>query len=330
MMKFSQYITLPLLLIPALVQADVSDSALFEISGTQVAEVQKAADLIAGGADVNARDAAGNTPLMVASVHVARNGYADDVWRELLAVYVAAGVDLHARNNAGLNAAELCAYAWGPFNANVAQALMARGVEMRPDFRLLYACRTGNAKAVTAALADGADADVHHALPLKLSMEPGTLSRPNQDAVVLALLAGGADPNADAAAVLHIAVHARHVKTLEALFAHGLDLSLCASSDIVDALGFLWLQEEEFPKPCFDVLIRHGANVNEYGRQPGKVVREPLLHLAVRYQGTAEVARLLELGADPALRDAQGRTALDLARELKRCTLIPLLEAAGK
>ena len=84
MMKIVQYITLPLLLIPALVQAEVSDSALFDISGTQVAEVQKAADLIAGGADVNARDAAGNTPLMIASAHVARNGYADEVWRELL------------------------------------------------------------------------------------------------------------------------------------------------------------------------------------------------------------------------------------------------------
>lgn len=305
-----------------------ASAGLFEISGMQVSDVQRATELIAAGADVNARDAEGNTPLMVASAHVARNGYADDVWRELLRVYVAAGVDLHARNNAGLNVAELCAYAWGPFNAGVAQELMARGVEMRPDYRLLYACRTGSDEAVKSALAAGANADVHHALPLKLSMEPGTLSRPNQDAVVLALLEGGADPNADAAAVLHVAVHSRHVTTLEALFAHGLDLSLCASADIADALGYLWLQEEEFPKLCFDVLIRNGADVNAYRQQPGKVVREPLLHLAVRYQGAAELTRLLELGADPSLTDEQGRTALDLARELNRCDLIPLLEAA--
>lgn len=328
MMKIVQYITLPLLLIPALVQAEVSDSALFDISGTQVAEVQKAADLIASGADVNARDAEGNTPLMIASAHVARNGYADEVWRELLNIYVAAGADLQARNNAGLNAAELCAYAWGPFNANVAQELMSRGVEMRPVYRLLYACRTGNAAAVTAALAAGADADVHHALPLKLSMEPGTLSRPNQDAVVAALLEGGANPNADAPAVLHCAVHSRRAQTLASLFAHGLDLSLCSSSDIADALGYLWLQEEEFPKLCFDILIRNGADVNAYRQQPGKVVREPLLHLAVRYQGAAEVSRLLELGADPTLTDEHGRTSLDLARELKRYDLIPLLETA--
>lgn len=53
-MKYS-----PFILIPALAQAVVRDSALFEISGIQVAEVQKAEDLIAGGTDVNARDAEG-------------------------------------------------------------------------------------------------------------------------------------------------------------------------------------------------------------------------------------------------------------------------------
>ena len=77
-----------------------------------------------------------------------------------------------------------------------------------------------------------------------------------------------------------------------------------------------------------DVHLRNGADVNAYRQQPGKVVREPLLHLAVRYQGAAELTRLLELGADPTLTDEHGRTSLALARELKRYDLIPLLETA--
>ena len=57
---------------------------------------------------------------------------------------------------------------------------------------------------------------------------------------------------------------------------------------------------------------------------------DPLLCMVVKdpKQGAREVSYLLAAGVDPTQKTMDGKTALDLARELNRQDLVPLLQAA--
>lgn len=81
-----------------------------------------------------------------------------------------------------------------------------------------------------------------------------------------------------------------------------------------------------------DVLVRHGFDVNAMGRSdlPIEAPWQTALHVAAERNDAALVARLLDLGADPALRDLRFHaTPQDWARHFGYDELVPLLESDG-
>lgn len=135
-----------------------------------------------------------------------------------------------------------------------------------------------------------------------------------------ALLRTGADPNPEAPergpALFHALAHARNLELAELLIDAGAKPEDGGSPVHVEA-HFPHLLEalEWLADRGVSLDVRHGPE------------QRTALHMAVR-NGYVRVLRLLlERGADPAIRDANGMTALDLARELGRA---PLVAALGR
>jgi ankyrin repeat protein len=76
---------------------------------------------------------------------------------------------------------------------------------------------------------------------------------------------------------------------------------------------------------ALDWLIERGTNLDAQADPDASTA----LHMAVRNGYLRVIRFLLERGADPGLKDANGRTALDLAREQGRAPLIAALEGAA-
>ncbi len=80
---------------------------------------------------------------------------------------------------------------------------------------------------------------------------------------------------------------------------------------------------------AFELLVAAGFDVNSLGRSDAPIDQpwESALHVAAQRGDRALAQRLLELGADPGLRDRRfGGTALDWARHFDQPELIELLE----
>jgi hypothetical protein len=79
-----------------------------------------------------------------------------------------------------------------------------------------------------------------------------------------------------------------------------------------------------------DVLVRHGFDVNAMGRSdlPVEAPWQTALHVAAERNDAALVTRLLDLGADPAVRDVRFHaTPQDWARHFGYDELVPLLDS---
>jgi ankyrin repeat protein len=218
--------------------------------------------LIKSGADVNAKSADGYTPLILS----AQYGYADAV-RLLLE----AGADLRAKNNDGMS------------------ALFSAGSQGRGE---------------TWDLLKGAGAESDS--PADEMLGNAGLGRTE---VVEKLIAGGVSADAkgprDYTALLLASLNG-HADTVRFLLAHGAD------ANIADKYGWpplKWALFAHHPE-IMRMLIRVGADVNFrdlYGATP--------LITAVQCLNVEGAQLLVESGADVSARDGVGKTALDYAVE---------------
>jgi ankyrin repeat protein len=145
------------------------------------------------------------------------------------------------------------------------------------------------------------------------------------------LLTHGANPNSDLQTRIYqpLALAARNpndsVEMIELFITHGAQ---------IDRSGALIVAAQYGNLEAVRCLISHGANVNLIRwtdaiifTRPNQV--ESALHRAVKGGHEAVVALLLEKGADMSLEDANGKTALDVARELEKDSMVRLLHNHG-
>ena len=141
------------------------------------------------------------------------------------------------------------------------------------------------------------------------------------------LLSRGADPNSDLQTGIYqpLALAARNpgdnVEMIELFIKHGAQ---------VDRSGALIVAAQYGKLETVRCLISHGANVNLIQWTDTMIFKRPdqvdsALHRAVKGSHDAVVALLLENGADVSLEDANGKTPLDLARDMEKDSIVRLL-----
>jgi ankyrin len=137
-------------------------------------------------------------------------------------------------------------------------------------------------------------------------------------ALVNGLLAYGADPNAASKGGIRPVHLARTAAVVSALVRGG------AKLDVADGRGFGPLHRVLEPDAA-TALVRGGADPNQVWRDAaGAQVVPPLQQAIKKFNGTLG-KRLLELGADPNARDAQGKTPLFVSLESWQTLLDDLL-----
>jgi ankyrin repeat protein len=190
------------------------------------------------------------------------------------------------------------------------------------------AARAECARLLLAAGADANDYWTDEAFPgAKLPALYGATGVNNYPQTARVLLEAGANPNDDES-VYHAAEHA-HVESLAVLAEFNADLSHSAAVP-GGSTPLYFIFEVLSGRPNREVgarwLLEHGANPNIACRD----VKETALHAAVRRDYSPDMIELLlKCGADPSIRRADGRTALDLAVRGGHENLAAVLRARG-
>ena len=287
------------------------------------ATVQQVQQLLDAGADINARDNAGNTVLMRTCrvwryCHEVRGGM--DVVRFL----VEKGVDVHARNAAGQNALEV-AMCSRETDEEVLAYFRQLGLSHPLSAELAMAAGHDRPDEVRRLLAAGADPNYANAVALHLCLSVGTYGMAHESEIVRMLLAAGANPNLCAERILYSAAHGASDNAIRQILAKGVDFSGIDVDKSSEWMATVWWLREVDRRPLFDLLHASGAHVNGntgyYAPLITQVVQDP-------EQGVEELRYLLSIGSNPLQKDKHGKTALEYARELNRTELIPLLENA--
>jgi cytohesin len=270
-------------------------------------QADAAARLIDRGMPVDARDAQGRTPLMVAAAFDSR-AVAD--------LLLARGADPIIRDQAGGHAPLDFAAAAG--HPEIAQLLLRHRASVHDatpeqgETALHFAALYGQRKMITLLAAEGADLNAAN----NSGVRPLQYARMRRQGLAVELLLDlGARPD-----TLRDAVNAGDVARVQQLIAEGADVNAFwldgTPLHMAVATGQTWIA---------GMLISAGADIEAVG-EPGD--SRPL-HLAA-LRNDRETARLLiERGADLERRDSQGRTPLTVAAAYGNAAVGELLLAAG-
>ncbi len=153
--------------------------------------VEQVREALAAGADVNAKDNDGRTPLMYAAIK--------NPSPEVIAALVKAGADVNAKNNFGLTVL-MCAAGTNP-SREVIAALAKGGADVNAKDKrgltvLMYAAGFNPSSEVIAALVKaGADVNAKNIIDGVTPLMAAAFKNPNPE-VIAALVKAGADVNA--------------------------------------------------------------------------------------------------------------------------------------
>ena len=273
-------------------------------------------ELLQKGADVNAVDAEGNNALMLL-IKAADGHNEHHIRKELFEFLRDAGINLHARNKDGLNAAELNCCLYWPYDFLTKEFEKAGG-PISTGARLAAAAAVSNVAEVERLLQAGADPNFNSACALTKCMGIIT-DGPKKNEVIIAalLLQAGADPNCDGSTLMSRAVHSdfsEHLVPL--LLQHGFRVRDIDANISSRWLGHLLLHRTPARVETVNLLICHGAVLNDetwYTPYFCHLVKE-----GIGFWQEMQIARhFVELGLDATRKDKDGKTASMLAREKK-------------
>lgn len=271
-------------------------------------------ELLRQGADVNAVDASGNNVLM--QIIKAADGHSEYlIQKELFAFLRDAGIDLHARNKDGLNAAELncCLYCPCEF---LEKEFEQACVPVCPGAQLSAAAAKSNTAEVERLLLAGADPNFNRACALSQCMGIITDGTKKNEVIIAALLLQfGADPNLGGDSLMMRAVLSDYSEELvPLLLQHGFRVRDFNAETTGQWLEHLLAHRHPAKVEIVNLLICHGAVLNDENWYT------PFFCGFVtdcngNYQDMQLTRHLIELGLDATRRDEDGKNAYMLARE---------------
>src|SRR5262245_56667032 len=336
------------------------------VTAIRNADAQAVRRLLENGTDVNARDAEGNTPLILASfyaspeclelliekgadVNAANKAGATPLIRaatdyEKTRLLVAAGANIQVRTALGNTPLILAARRAG--NTRTVQLLLERGAN--PTERneagvgpVLSAAASGDVQTVRLLLDAGAKADYFPKPNKPSAADPASSMRTplmwaayhNDVRMARLLLERGADPNQSTyfGNPLSHACWSDSFDAAELLIARGANVN--ARDAVANFTPLHWAAGTESPRPhLVKLLLAHGADPNAAGGEPvgalGLVPQTPRL-IAERRGRTAIVDALAAAGAeDPPRAEKAATPQRALPDQLDNSTLIAATEKA--
>jgi ankyrin repeat protein/beta-lactamase regulating signal transducer with metallopeptidase domain len=297
-------------------EAKANITSLHEAVAT--GDIERVKSLISEGADVNAKDAKGNTPLHL----VAKYGFTKQDIAELLIVR---GADVNARNKDGWTPLHFTAWRSYTGHQNIAELLIAKNVDTNASDRdgcipLHYAAAAGSKEMIQLLLANGSDINSRDkkgwtALYQAIDWAKG-------DGIEI-LLAKGADINAkdnNDRTPLHHAAMRRNNNLTKMIIDGGANVSARDS----DGCTPLHVAALRGAGEIVNTLLARGAEVDaktNNGATP--------LHYAA-YDGRSSVVRiLLAKGADVNAKTNAGDTPASSALLADHRDIFDLLTAKG-
>lgn len=249
--------------------------------------------LLSAGADPNARNANGATPLIYAAWNL-----------EKTRLLVERGADVNAAQKEGITPLMVAASAHG--NIATLRYLLSKGANARTqtklrDSALLRSSLLGEPDSLRLLLASGADPHLADASGLN-PLHDATGFQDSER--IHLLLAAGADPNA-------LNTFGGMVKKGPIALVHMSPLMLAACAGDGDSVN---------------ALLKAGARVNEVDIRKMNAL---MLSIATDHANPEIVRQLLAAGADVNAKDQNGESALTWARKYQNPEILRILESAG-
>ncbi|MBR4532031.1 ankyrin repeat domain-containing protein [bacterium] len=266
--------------------------------------------LLAAGAEIKTEDAAGKDTLMYAAE--ANNA-------ELMNKLLRLGFDEKKKSKAGKTALDYAIDA----RAQETYRILSKKNTLPMDF--INAVEKGDAKAVKTLISEGADVktkDKNGKAAIVIAVEKGYTE------VVKLILENGADPNGHyfknpKANLFVMAMHNSHFDAALALLQSGAKADF--NHKFQGGKTALMLAIESGKQELATYLMLKPFNpdaCDDFGNSA--------LMYAVKQNLFSVVKKLLELGADPTLRQVDGKTALDIAKSQNNQSLMRILSEAEK
>jgi ankyrin repeat protein len=287
------------------------------------------AKLLGGGADVNTRDARGNTPLMYAAAHGSL-----EMMRQLLA----AGADAKAKNNL-----ESTALMWCTANLDKVRLLVEKGANVNARSKqgrsplVIAAAHDGNVEVLRLLIARGADVKAPGAAGANAALIAA--SGANDIAMVKLLIEHGADAKAKDPAGFTALIDAAGYGNLEAvklLLARGADVNAQSEPSRgrpvkngpigIGSLTPLLMAVTAGNPEIVRLLLDAGADINV---RDVRGMTPTMLAIATDHPNE-KIVRML-LAKRPAM-DAKSKaneTALDWALKFQHPAILPLVRKAS-